>query len=110
MTDDPLPANDPSLPMSLKIHPGASLGTRGHLEKPNGRNAKKFRSRIRAQIWDRDSVGSMEPRIACMWCRKLLKRKEFTIEHITRMADGGGWDLGNLGAACAKCNNERHAH
>jgi hypothetical protein len=64
----------------------------------------------RYKVWDRDKITMQvaDDFIPCMWCSKQMGKHEWTLEHIIRKADGGTWDLSNLGAACGKCNNERH--
>ena len=54
----------------------------------------------------------------CHWCKEELRchicepashLPAATLEHITRLADGGArWALDNLTLACAPCNNHRH--
>lgn len=60
------------------------------------------RRRWKRLVYDRDNG-------RCHWCSKHLEWDKATIEHIVRIADGGGNCLDNLAIACAPCNNERHA-
>ena len=52
----------------------------------------------------------------CHWCGRGISRKVHpdtdlfaTLEHLTRLADGGTNDEANLALACRECNNTRHS-
>lgn len=49
----------------------------------------------------------------CFWCGEVMDdvlngRRQCTGDHIVPLCDGGRTRPGNVVAACAKCNNERH--
>lgn len=44
----------------------------------------------------------------CCWCRKVLKKEDATLEHLTPLSNGGTNDRFNLDIACFKCNNGRN--
>lgn len=50
----------------------------------------------------------------CCWCGKECDpfvdanaKHRATVEHLTRLADGGTNEMGNLAVACRVCNNSR---
>lgn len=45
--------------------------------------------------------------VKCVWCQKVMKRTEITIEHMQPKALGGSNEDDNLKLACRKCNNDR---
>ena len=45
----------------------------------------------------------------CFWCKKPLKYKIATLDHVKELCIGGDYRRENLVIACRKCNSERSA-
>lgn len=43
----------------------------------------------------------------CHWCKRWMRFREATLEHIIPLFRGGSNEADNLTLACAKCNHER---
>ena len=69
---------------------------------------KRLRVRKKHMILDHFYEFSNRKVCPCMYCGKMLARNKATIEHITRLADGGSNNRSNIGVACLKCNTKRH--
>lgn len=43
----------------------------------------------------------------CFYCTRQIARDTFTVDHVWPLAEGGGYELNNLVAACPKCNLDK---
>ena len=59
--------------------------------------------RVRRVIYERDGG-------RCMKCGREVSRKEYHVDHIVALTNGGDeWDLGNLELSCPRCNLSKGA-
>lgn len=66
------------------------------------RRERKNLKHLQPEVW-RKSGGE------CFYCHCALDPYEgWHIDHVTPFARGGSDEIGNLVAACAKCNHEKH--
>jgi 5-methylcytosine-specific restriction endonuclease McrA len=79
----------------------AGTGQQDLTAKARGCAAWARRRELRSQLF------AGRYRVPCCFCRRLLKYKEATLEHIRPRSRGGPTTLENLTLSCQPCNSER---